>query len=684
MIGRGKWRLPLPHAAIAVLILVTASEIGASRPRTWRQESFAAFAAGKADGVSIVHNGTLRLAPQLDELVTLDAERVWSLAADVGGAVYVGTGDSGQIFKVDAEGNAVLFFDSPEVSIHALVADASGHLYAGTAPDGLIYRISPAGEATTLATTGAHYVWDMELGKDGELFAATGEPAAILQIDRDGNVDTLVQMQDRHVMALEWVEKRLYASTSHKGRIYEIEKGHRSRLLYEAVQEEIHSLVAGAGGHLFATMVAGAEESEASGATTAVLRFHPLTGGRVVWSAQEGQALGIVSESAERLLFTVTEPPRIFRLDRDDRISTLIDLEGERPSRLTRASSGEILVGMSQSGTIRRLNQFPRQSGQFESNAHDFGGYSHWGRIYWQGTVTEKTDIQLQTRSGNSAEPDDTWSAWSAALKVSGQPVLSSPARYLQYRATLRSSDPAQTPVLHKVEVWARQANMRPEITDLQTYPRRMGENIAKSGAENAVNGKITSSNNARRNLPQRKSLRVVRWQAEDPNGDDLSYDVYLRSLDQREWKLAQEGIPQNSILWDTETMPEGLTLLKLVASDRPDNGEGETLSAERVAGPFAIDNSPPAITAKAKVDRDVVVELTLNDRISPVRKVQYSVDYVDQVRQVPPLDGVFDSTEERARFTVSDLTPGEHVIAIQAWDALDNVGTQQIVVRVK
>ncbi len=684
MIGSEKWRRLLPHAAILVLILATAAEIGAARPRTWRQESFAAFAAGKADGVSIAHDGTLQLAPKLDEVVVLDAERVWSFAADVGGANYVGTGDSGQIFKVDAAGNAVLVFDSMEVSIHALVADAGGHLYAGTAPDGLIYRISPAGEATTLAATRAHYVWDLELGSDGELFAATGEPAAILQIDRAGNVDTLVQMQDRHVMALAWVEKRLYAATSQKGRIYEIEKGHRPRLLYEAVQEEIHSLVSGAGGNLFATMVTGTEESETSGATTAVLRFHPLTGGRVVWSAQEGQALGIVSESAERLLFSVTEPPRIFLLDRDDRISTLIDLEGESPSRLARTRSGEILIGMSQSGAVQRLNQSPRHSGQFESNAHDFGGHSHWGRIYWQGTVPEQTDIQLQTRSGNSAEPDDTWGDWSKALDVSGQPVASAPARYLQYRATLRSSDPARTPILHKVEVWARQANLRPEITDLQTYPRRMGENIAKSGGENAVNGKIASNNNARRNLPQRKSLRVVRWQAKDPNGDDLSYDVYLRSLDQQEWKLAQEDIPRNSILWDTETMPEGMTLLKLVASDRPDNGEGETLSAERVAGPFAIDNSPPEITAKAKVDRDVVVDLTLQDRISPVRKVQYSVDYLDQIRQVSPLDGVFDSTEERARFTVSDLAPGEHVIAIQAWDTLDNVGTQQIVVQVK
>jgi hypothetical protein len=684
VIGVGTWRGLVRHAACGVLILATAAELEASRPRTWRQDSFAAFAEGKAEGVSIVHDGTLQLAPELDELVTLDAERVWSLVALTDGTVYVGTGDGGQIFKVDADGNALLYFDTPEVSIHALAADANGHVYAGTAPDGLIYRISPSGVGTMLAATGAHYVWDLEFGGGGELFAATGEPAAILQIDRAGKVDTLVQVQDRHVMALTWVDERLYASTAEKGRIYEIEKGHRPRLLYEAVQEEIHSLVAGPSGQLFATLINDVKESETSGGTTAVVRFHPRTGGRVVWNATEGQALGIVNESTERLLFSVTEPPRIFLLDREDRISALIDLEGESPSRLVRTSAGEILVGMAQSGAVRRLRRSSRRTGRFDSNAHDFGGHSHWGRIYWQATVPEQTEIRFRTRSGNSAEPDDTWSAWSDVLDVSGRPVSSAPARYLQYRSTLTSSDPAQTPILHKVEVWARQANLRPEITDLQTYPRRMGETSAKTGAENTVNGKIASNSNTRRNLPQRKSLRVVRWQAEDPNGDDLSYDVYLRTLDQQEWKLAEEDISQNSILWDTETMPEGMTLLKLVASDRPNNGEGETLSAERIAGPFAIDNSPPEITAKAKVARDVVVDLILRDRISPVRKVQYSVDYVDRVVQVVPRDGVFDSTEEHARFTVSGLAPGEHVIAIQAWDALDNVGTQQIVVRQK
>ena len=679
MSGSGK-RRHLPRLAMGIFILAAAVEIGASRPRTWRQDSFAAFAEGKAEGVSIHHDGTLRLAPKLDAVAILGAERVWSLV-DAGGAVYAGTGDSGQIFRVDAAGNATLYFDSPEVSIHALAA-AGGYLYAGTAPDGLIYRISPAGEATTLAATGAHYVWDLELGKDGEIYAATGEPAAILQIDRAGKVDTLVEMQDRHVMALAAVENRLYAATSQKGRLYEIEKGRRPRLLYEAAQEEIHNLVAHPGGDLFATMVNSTEPSET--AATALLRFHPESGARVVWSALEGQALGLVSESAERLLFSVSEPPRIFLLDRDDRVSTLIDLEGESPSRLARTRNGQILIGMSQSGAVQKLSRSPRRSGHFESNPHDFGGHSHWGRVYWQGTVPGQTDVQLQTRSGNSADPDDTWGPWSEALGMSGQPVASAPARYLQYRATLRSSDPALTPVLHKVEVWARQANLRPEITDLQTYPRRVGENLANGLGENAANGKIAANSNTRSNLPQRNSLRVVRWQAKDPNGDDLSYDVYLRSLDQQEWKLAQANIPQNSILWDTETMPEGLTLLKLVASDRPDNGDGETLSDERVTGPFAIDNSPPTITAKAKVGRDVVVDLTLRDRISPVRKVQYSVDYLDQIHQVPPLDGVYDSTEERARFTVRDLAPGEHVLAIQAWDTLDNVGTQQVVIRVK
>ena len=667
----------------AALVALSVANLEAARPLTWRQESFAAFAAGTAHGVSIAHDGTVRLAPNLEQIAEFEAERVWSLTASADGILFVGTGDEGRVFRIDRQGKVTLHFDSPEVSIHALAIDADGNLYAGSAPDGLVYRISASGEATTFATTGAHYVWDLHVDNQGELLVATGEPAAILVVDRAGNVDTLLQMQDKHVMTLEAGGDHLYAGTSHNGRIYEIDRNGDATLLYEATLEEVHDLVASDDGHLFATLVANQSSGESTTPSTALLRFSRLRGGQILWSSKESQALGMTLRGHE-LLFAVSEPSRLYRLDEGDLVSTMIDFEGESPNCLRGSSDGDVIIGMGQAGVVYRLVSSLRRSGWLESEVHDFGNYSEWGRIYWQQRAPKATSIELQTRSGNSVDPDVTWSPWSGAIDKSGKLTTSPPARYLQYRATLKTSDPAETPILHQVEVWAQQANLRPQITELHTYPHRAGTTLPDPGADNATRARIASNNNAHRKLPQRKSLRVVRWEAEDPNGDDLSYDVYLRSVDQKVWKLAQEDIPQNSILWDTEMMPEGMTLLKLVASDSPDNSETESLSTERITGPFAIDNSPPIIIAEAKMDGDVVVELRLNDRISPIRKVQYSVDYVDQIRRVAPLDGVFDSTDEQARFVIRGFEPGEHVIAIQAWDALDNVGTQQIVVNVK
>ena len=38
-------------------------------------------------------------------------------------------------------------------------------------------------------------------------------------------------------------------------------------------------------------------------------------------------------------------------------------------------------------------------------------------------------------------------------------------------------------------------------------------------------------------------------WQADDPEGDKLSYDVYFRGEDEREWKLLKANIAENTYL---------------------------------------------------------------------------------------------------------------------------------------
>ena len=70
---------------------------------------------------------------------------IWALALDREGRLYVGTGDRGEMFRVDRRRQGQLFFKSDEAQIRALDFDNSGNLLAGTDGSGLIYRISPQG-----------------------------------------------------------------------------------------------------------------------------------------------------------------------------------------------------------------------------------------------------------------------------------------------------------------------------------------------------------------------------------------------------------------------------------------------------------------------------------------------------------------------------------------------------------
>ena len=60
----------------------------------------------------------------------------------------------------------------------------------------------------------------------------------------------------------------------------------------------------------------------------------------------------------------------------------------------------------------------------------DAGLRAHFGLLSW----TASGPIELSTRSGNTQQPDDTWSAWSDGLTQPGM-TKSPPARYVQVRA---------------------------------------------------------------------------------------------------------------------------------------------------------------------------------------------------------------------------------------------------------
>ena len=662
------------------LVLSVASATQAGRAKAWQQYAYDDFAKGESEGISIAADGALELAPALVELAALDAERVWSMTPNPKGGLYVGTGDSGRLFAVDDEGQAELLFDSPELVLHALIAGPDGRLYAGSAPDGLIYALDE-GRAETLLQTGSHYVWDFAL-IDGQLYAATGEPGQVLKVAKDGSHEVFFAPEDRHVMTLLAHGDHLYAGTASKGRIYEIDGEGRGRLLFESAQEEIHNLVAGANGEIFASAIPAPSKGENSPKVpAAVYRIGAEGAVYPIWEDAEAQIVNLVA-AGEHLLLSASNPARLLRLNAEGRRALVVQFESFVPGRLLFGPDGALHLGGTQKAAVSILPGQGHRKGHFESAVEDFAIHARWGALEWRGTQPADTRITVQTRTGNSEVPDKTWSAWSEPLTESGQTITSPPARFIQYRVEMESTRDGATPRLSSIAVRGVQVNLKPRIVELQTFPFRPQQ----SGNGGQSQGTPQASLGRRNNRPPHaKSLRLVRWQAQDPNEDELVYDLYLKGEDQQAWKLVEENIAQSSIVWDTESMPEGQTQLKLVASDRMDNPAAERLRDERESAPFAIDNSPPAVELNAQTSTDsAVVEVAISDRISAVQKAYYTIDYDEQQHPIAPLDGVFDSRGEKARFAVEGLAAGEHVIVVRAIDALDNIGVRQIVIQVK
>src|ERR1700680_1709370 len=97
---------------------------------------------------------------------------IWDIVLDNSGALYVATGDHGEIFKVSPNGQHALFFKSDEVHIRILALDPQGNLIAGSDGSGLVYRIAPTGGAFVLYSAPKKEITALAIDGAGNIYAA--------------------------------------------------------------------------------------------------------------------------------------------------------------------------------------------------------------------------------------------------------------------------------------------------------------------------------------------------------------------------------------------------------------------------------------------------------------------------------------------------------------------------------
>src|SRR5438309_5922223 len=102
---------PIRLTLAATVVLLSPAPIRASTPKFFQADTQAAFLKGDVENLSIDVNGQLVLGPATELVYETAAPFLWSMLAH-DGSLFVGTGNEGKVFRIDAEGRGSLFFDS--------------------------------------------------------------------------------------------------------------------------------------------------------------------------------------------------------------------------------------------------------------------------------------------------------------------------------------------------------------------------------------------------------------------------------------------------------------------------------------------------------------------------------------------------------------------------------------------
>src|SRR5581483_5218864 len=262
-----------------------------------------------------------------------------------------------------------------------------------------------------------------------------------------------------------------------------------------------------------------------------------------------------------------------------------------------------------------------------------------------------------------------------------GSPIASPNARYIQWKAELAGSNGA-TPVLNSVTLAYLPQNSPPVVKSInvitQPGPAPTAAKTAATNSSSAFSVTVsdtgeTSSSTAAgtptQTLPRAASQQIsVTWQAEDPDGDRLVYNVYFRSEDATQWMLLKSGMHENSITFDGDILADGKYFFRVIASDREANPPLSARDAQLTSAPVMIDNTPPAVTIGAVrySNGTARVEFEALDAASPLRHCEYSLDANSWV-PLQSVDGVTASMRERFVLDLTGLSAGERLLVLRA-----------------
>jgi len=683
----------------AFTYVLVAAEALAVPTRTFTLTSYKDFDEGEVVGVAATSDGEVRAGITATRLEGYSDATAYCAASLASGAVIFGGGADGGLWIVEKGAKKPRKLGTlPEVGLVTAVATGpAGTVFAAGLPGAKLFSVDVAtGKSRQLAKLDAEHVWSLVFDGQKTLYAGAGVPGKVWSVDvGSGSKKVFADTGDKHVLSLVRGEGGvLYAGTAGEALLLAITSDGKVTALHDFEGEEVRAIA-----RRGTTLYVAVNELTRTNTTGLPAASTALRGTKVTTPATPatpapatGLPAGTTGSTRDRkgkgAIFRVEADGRVeqlhavtdgyfsalfvdsdgtvwaagtsgkvyqVRTDRADRIvQTVLDLP-ERQVLSLSLDGAEKYVGTGDAGAIYRLVLTPPHDARFTSKVLDAQYPTRVGNVRWRGVGA----LSVTTRTGNTAKPDATWSAWTplghvdkladgsaGGIGKSGSP----PGRYVQLRVGF--GDKA---VLRDLTAWYQSQNQRGRVTELGVEERKPS-----------------------RGKPRSATLKIT-WKTENPDGDDLIYQLSYREESDPSWKVlgGPDPLTKAEFEWNTEGIPDGTYLLKVTASDERVNPREDALEHTLVSAPVLVDNRRPEVV-DLRVSGGLVTGRA-RDGTSPISELSYSVDGAEFL-PARPKDGILDDLVEDFAFKLPKLTPGSHSIAVRAVDAADNVGSAQVV----
>ena len=669
------------------------------------------FKKGTVDNVLIDSKGTISLAYCSNELLKTDNDDwvVNDIALDGSGNAYVATSGKGNVYKIASDGKVETIWDDQDHSRHvfSLAVLSDGSLVAGTGGDKAgLFKFDGSKWKELWSDAAVKYIWDIECSKTDKLYLATGPEGKIYSIDSDGNnLKEIFDAKAKNILSLQYsAGGKLYAGTDTHGLVYCVDLGTgNTTVAYDTGHQEVSSLALDAAGYVYiatadsdgarpgAELVLSIEndvekngkedskEEKASdgddkskqppatkkperqndskngggsgGKKNTVFKLSPsgfvekiFVGPVVIHDISLG-------DKGQLYIATGVEG-KLICLDIETRESVVTFDSESRHLSAVAFNNGRVYVGCADKAAVLAVEPEYVAQGGFDSDVFDASQPATWGMMYMQ--ASEVAGVKMQVRSGNTSDPEKGgWADWAdASLELPAVKVAVPVGRFLQYKLLLNAVD-GKSPKVSEIKASYSVPNLKPVIAKLDIM-------IPPLDPKTPYN-----------ELKQYQ----VRWQAVDANKDELSFDVYIKSVTHDSWIKIAKNLKENQYVWNTLNVPDGMYNIKLVASDCLSNSESSCLIDSQISELILVDSTAPEVNLfDLKSENGIYKSIVkVSDNLSVIENVTYSLDSDDFFRAASPVDGLADSSDEAFSFELNPEETGLHFVTIKVKDIAGN-----------